>query len=99
MYAKEIILFLATPILIVPMAECFFSKRKLLYAEDQFFTLRNRYNPYSNEILQFMYFMIKLPEYRSVFYHRRGLAGRMYSLFLPGQKCLYISTPRQKKLQ
>ena len=42
--------------------------------------------------MQFVWFCLTLPEYRSVFYRRVGLLGRIMSIYCWPQKCLYIRT-------
>lgn len=60
--------------------------------QDQTFTRPRRANPFENKLLQFAYYIVYLPEYRSVFYRRSKYLGRLINLYLPGQKCLYIGT-------
>lgn len=70
----------------------FFGGNRGLCEQDQEFTRPRRGNPFSNKVLQFAYYIVWLPEYRSVFYKRAGRVGRLMNLYLPGQKCLYIRT-------
>lgn len=72
----------------------FFGKSKNLCEQDQSFNLRHRGNPFSNKVMQFAYYLVWLPEYRSVFYRRAGVLGKVMNIYLPGQKCLYIRTSK-----
>lgn len=61
--------------------------------EDQRHTSRCRKSAFHNPILQFVYFMLWLPEYRSVFYMRCGKMGKIMQYLPPPllhQNTLYI---------
>ena len=89
---QKIIVFFSLPFLWLHLLVRFFGKNKILYNEDQIFTRKHRDNPFKNTILQFAYYIVWLPEYRSVFYRRAKLLGKVMNIYLPGQKCLYIRT-------
>ena len=89
---QKYIVFLLLPFLWLHLFVRFCGKHRLLYEQDQTFTLQHRSNPFLNSLLQFSYFIVWLPEYRSVFYRRTGYIGKLMNLYLPGQKCLYIRT-------
>lgn len=88
----KIIVFLFLPFLILHIIVRFLGKSRLLYDHDQSYTIRHRHNPFRNKLLQFAYFIVLQPEYRSVFYRRSGLMGRLMRIYLPGQRCLYNRT-------
>ena len=88
----KLIVYLSLPILWLHFLVRFYGKNRSLCNQDQAFTLHHRGNPFKNHALQFAYYIIWLPEFRSVFYRRAGIAGKMMNIYLPGQKCLYIRT-------
>lgn len=93
---KKVLTIISLPLLFLHLIVRFFGNSKYLYDKDQNFTLKSRKNLFSNRILQFAYFTLWLPEYRSLFYKRAGLLGHLMSVYLPGQRCLYIRTDRHK---
>ena len=88
----KLIVYFSLPILWLHLLVRFYGKNKNLCAQDQAFTLPRRGNPFKSPFLQFAYYIIWLPEYRSVFYRRAGIIGKLMNIYLPGQKCLYIRT-------
>lgn len=91
---EKLIVILLLPFLLLHILVRFMGMAKDLCKQDQSFNLEMRSNPFKNSILQFAYYIVFLPEYRSVFYYRTGWIGRIMKLYLHGQKCLYISTPK-----
>jgi len=89
---KKIIAVFLLPVLWLHLLLRFHSKFSDLYRQDKVFTKEYRGNPFVNKVLEFAYFIIYLPEYRSVFYYRCGIWGRVVNLYLPIQKQLYIKT-------
>ena len=89
---SKLFVYLSLPFLWLHFLVRFCGQNKGLYEQDQFFTRKHRYNPFSNTFLQFAYYIIWLPEYRSVFYKRVGIVGKLMSVYLPGQRSLYIRT-------
>lgn len=89
---RKVIAFFSLPFLWLHLLVRFFGKNRTLFEEDQVFTRLHRGNPFKNTVLQFAYYIVWLPEYRSVFYRRARLVGKVMSLYLPKQKCLYIRT-------
>lgn len=74
---KRLLTLLAFPLLLLHLYMRFFSSIKTICAEDQRHTAQCRVSEFQNTILQFIYFMLWLPEYRSVFYMRCGLLGKL----------------------
>ena len=89
---QKLIVYLSLPFLCLHLLVRFFGRKRNLFEQDQIFTRLHRRNPFENPLFQFAYFIVWLPEYRSSFYIRTGLVGRLMNLYLPGQKCLYIRT-------
>ena len=89
---NKLIVYLSLPFLLLHFLVRFFGRNRVSCEEDQKFTRPRRANPFSNRVLQFAYYIVWLPEYRSVFYKRAGRVGRLMNLYLPGQKMLYIRT-------
>ena len=89
---KRIITCFLLPYLWLHLLVRFCGKTKNLCEQDQAFTIPRRGNPFTNKVLQFAYYIVFLPEYRSVFYRRSRYLSRLMNLYLPGQKCLYIRT-------
>jgi serine O-acetyltransferase len=92
MNLKKIATVFSIPYLAIHIIVRFYSKNRDLYNMDQKANLRYRVNPYTNCLLQFVWYIIMLPEYRSLFYKRAGLWGIIMNIYLPKQKCLYINT-------
>ena len=89
---NKILTIFALPFLILHLNVRFWGSASQLCERDQEFTRKHRGNPFNNKFLQFAYYICWLPEYRSVFYRRSGIFGRIMNFYLPGQKCLYIRT-------
>lgn len=89
---EKVITYLSLPFLLLHLLVRFCGKSKHLYEQDQMFNLHHRSNPFTNTLLQFAYYIVWLPEYRSVFYRRAGLIGKIMNIYFRGQKCLYIRT-------
>ena len=87
---NSLLIAVLSPILLPELALFYWCKASCKCKEDLNFTLRHRGNPYKKEALRFLYFMVWLPEYRSIFYRRIGVIGKLFNLVLPGQKLLYI---------
>lgn len=87
---KNNIYYLTLPLLFFPILLRFYGKKSSKCYEDQLNTLMYRANPFKNELMQFVFYFLKLPEYRSVFYMRCGFIGKLFNLFLRGQNTLYI---------
>lgn len=89
MFAK--LLTIALSPLLAPCLLTYYScKERNKCQEDLSFALNHRGNPFKSEAFRFLYFMVWLPEYRSVFYRRLGILGKLFNFMLPGQKLLYI---------
>lgn len=90
---KRLLTLLALPFLSFHLYMRFFTSIKMICAEDQRHTAQCRASAFQNTILQFIYFMLWLPEYRSVFLMRCGKMGKVlqYLPLLP-QITLYIRT-------
>lgn len=80
------------PFLLFHLLVRYCSSAKILFEQDQNYTCSCQRNPFTNKLLQFAYWIVFLPEYRSVFYRRCGLAGKLMNIYFPGQKQLYIRT-------
>lgn len=92
--ARRLLTVLAFPLLPFHLALRFLSPFRGLCGEDQRHTARCRRSEFRNTVLQFAYFILWLPEYRSVFYMRCGVAGRLLRFTPPlrPQTTLYIRT-------
>lgn len=80
---KNLLTILALPFLPIHLFMRFFSSKKMICDEDQRHTSRCRKSAFHNPILQFVYFMLWLPEYRSVFYMRCGKMGKIMQYLPP----------------
>lgn len=72
MQFKQIVTVFLLPVLTPTLFVRFMSKSSSIMGADQKRTAELRHNPFHNSILQFAYFMLWYPEYRSVFHHRSG---------------------------
>lgn len=80
---KRLLTLLALPFLFLHLIMRFFSSRRIICMEDQRHTAQCRMSVFQNTILQFVYFMLWLPEYRSVFYMRCGKIGKIMPYLPP----------------
>lgn len=87
---------LLVPYLVLHILARFLSSEKKLLDKDQKNTIKCRNNPFKNPLLQFVHFIVWQPEYRSLFYRRLGIYGKIMNLYLPSQRCCYIRTPNSK---
>lgn len=79
---KRLLTLLALPLLSFHLFMRFFSSIKTICEEDQRHTTQCRTSAFQNPVLQFIYFILWLPEYRSVFYMRCGKIGK-FMPYLP----------------
>lgn len=93
---RKVLTIVTLPYLLIHILVRFISTNRKVFSTDQVNNLKYRANPYTNKILQFAYFLLWLPEYRSVFYKRLGWVGKLLSLMLPGQSLLYLRTNKEK---
>lgn len=89
---ERIITFLAFPALLPFVIAYKMGKSHELCRQDLIATLHHRSNPFRKELFQLLYFILWLPEYRSVFYRRNKKFGLIFRILLHPQKCLYIRT-------
>jgi len=89
---KKLVVYLSLPFLWLHLLVRFYGKNRDLCEQDQAFTRPRRSTPFTNPVLQFAYYIVWLPEYRSVFYKRAGFWGKFMGIYLPRQKTLYIGS-------
>lgn len=87
---KRFITILISPFLVTHLFFRFCTSIRLICEEDQRHTAQCRISAFQNPILQFIYFILWLPEYRSVFYMRCGLLGKLIC-FTPPISTKYIA--------
>lgn len=89
---RKIITILSIPLLAVHIIVRYTSPQKRIMKDDLIQNILYRHSPFKSNFLRFLYYILWLPEYRSLFYKRAGFAGHLMNLYLPGCSSLFIRT-------